>query len=230
VKFYLIQGKTVIQLPLNPSELKTSEASKNRVSSVINLGDINIPDVRGLNDITFSAFFPRHWSNGCACGMKELKSPISYVNTIMGMKNTKQPIRLVLAGNIHQILKANNNTSCLFLIEDMSYEIKAGEEEDIHYTIKLKQYKNFEPRTVSIAKPKPTPTNPKPKPSITIKPAPRPVAPTPQKRGYTVQPGDSLWEISRRYYGDGSQYMRIANANGINNPSLIRTGQWLVIP
>lgn len=59
-------------------------------------------------------------------------------------------------------------------------------------------------------------------------PAPAPAAPAQQT--YTVQGGDTLWAIAERYYGDGSQYMKIATANGIANPDLINVGQQLVIP
>ena len=52
------------------------------------------------------------------------------------------------------------------------------------------------------------------------------------KRTYTVKKGDSLWNIAKKYYGDGSQYKKIydANTSKIANPNLIYVGQVLVIP
>jgi nucleoid-associated protein YgaU len=49
---------------------------------------------------------------------------------------------------------------------------------------------------------------------------------------YTVQPGDTLSEIALKFYGDGSResYMKIAKANNIQDPDLIRVGQKLQIP
>ncbi len=49
---------------------------------------------------------------------------------------------------------------------------------------------------------------------------------------YTVQSGDTLSEIAQKFYGDGSRdsYMKIAQANGLDNPDLIRVGQKLQIP
>ena len=49
---------------------------------------------------------------------------------------------------------------------------------------------------------------------------------------YTVKSGDSLSAIALHYYGSAgrSSYMKIAEANGIDNPNLIRLGQKLVIP
>lgn len=49
---------------------------------------------------------------------------------------------------------------------------------------------------------------------------------------YTVQSGDTLSAIALHYYGSAgrSSYMKIAEANGIENANLIRVGQKLVIP
>jgi nucleoid-associated protein YgaU len=47
---------------------------------------------------------------------------------------------------------------------------------------------------------------------------------------YTVQPGDNLSKISKRYYGDANKYPVIAQANNLANPDMIKVGQELVIP
>lgn len=48
---------------------------------------------------------------------------------------------------------------------------------------------------------------------------------------YTVQSGDCLWALAEKYYGDGTQYKRLAAANPfITNPNLIYPGQVLTIP
>ncbi len=47
---------------------------------------------------------------------------------------------------------------------------------------------------------------------------------------YTVQPGDNLSKISKRYYGDANKYPVIAQANNLTDPDKIKVGQELVIP
>ena len=51
-------------------------------------------------------------------------------------------------------------------------------------------------------------------------------------RTYTVQPGDSLSKISKQFYGNANEYMKIfeANRDQLDNPNQIRAGQRLVIP
>lgn len=49
---------------------------------------------------------------------------------------------------------------------------------------------------------------------------------------YTVQPGDSLWKIAEKVYGNGRRWRKIyeANADRISDASKIYAGQTLVVP
>lgn len=53
-----------------------------------------------------------------------------------------------------------------------------------------------------------------------------------EDRTYTVVSGDTLWKIAERMYGNGSQYMKIfeANTDLLENPDRIFPGQKLIIP
>src|SRR5574341_255137 len=48
-----------------------------------------------------------------------------------------------------------------------------------------------------------------------------------QSQTHTVQPGETLYSIARRY---GLTVEQVAAANGITNPALIYAGQVLIIP
>jgi LysM repeat protein len=49
---------------------------------------------------------------------------------------------------------------------------------------------------------------------------------------YEVKSGDNLSKISKQFYGDANEYMRIfyANRDKLNDPDRIQVGQQLVIP
>lgn len=59
-----------------------------------------------------------------------------------------------------------------------------------------------------------------------------PVEAAPAERTYTVEAGDSLWAIAEKFYGSGSDWSRIfeANSDQIANPDAIQPGQTLRIP
>lgn len=53
-----------------------------------------------------------------------------------------------------------------------------------------------------------------------------------EERTYEVQKGDSLWAIAERFYGDGTKWPKIheANKDRIDNPDVIQPGWELTIP
>ena len=72
-----------------------------------------------------------------------------------------------------------------------------------------------------------TPPPPPPPPGAQVgKPAPA------AGQTYTVQKGDTLYGLARRFYGDGKLWTRIADANKdkIRNATTIPAGAVLVIP
>jgi len=54
----------------------------------------------------------------------------------------------------------------------------------------------------------------------------------PQRRTYTVQPGDSLVDIARKLYGDGRRYETLFEANRqvLTTPTQLKPGTVLVVP
>lgn len=53
-----------------------------------------------------------------------------------------------------------------------------------------------------------------------------------QKRMYTVKAGDNLSKISKEFYGNANQYMKIfeANKDKLSDPDKVKAGMELVIP
>ncbi|MBI4442957.1 MAG: LysM peptidoglycan-binding domain-containing protein [Acidobacteria bacterium] len=107
----------------------------------------------------------------------------------------------------------------------------------------LRQKRESEEK-VFAAQPQQAPSSPRPQPfdrstpvrnSRENQPARTPRLPReedfPKDHRVRVQKGDSLWKLSSRYLGDGSEWRKIAAANPeITNPDHIREGQWLQLP
>ncbi len=105
------------------------------------------------------------------------------------------------------------------------YEIKENADAGFEVVIgvKLKQYRSYGTKTVKITT---TPTTPVAQATMD-----RPADP-PKKTTYTVVAGDCLWNIAKKYLGNGARYTEIYNLNKdkIKNPNLIYVGQVLVMP
>ncbi|WP_420176303.1 LysM peptidoglycan-binding domain-containing protein [Luteococcus sp. OSA5] len=52
----------------------------------------------------------------------------------------------------------------------------------------------------------------------------------PAEREHEVVSGDDLWTIAERHYGDGTQWRRIARANGLDPAAVLAVGMRLVLP
>ena len=64
-------------------------------------------------------------------------------------------------------------------------------------------------------------------------PAPTAATPPPQQtsaRYYTFKKGDTLWGVSVMFYGTGTKWRMIADANGITNPNTIPVGKVVRVP
>ena len=115
-------------------------------------------------------------------------------------------------------------------LEDYTLKEDKKEGLDVVVTFKLKQFRDFGTKTCTIKFPKtqkPVAVQPAPARPATTSPAPKQ-----QNKTYTVVRGDCLWNIAKKFYGNGSQYTKIYNANRdkIKNPNLIYPGQVLTIP
>ena len=97
---------------------------------------------------------------------------------------------------------------------------------DISVKVKMKQWRDYGTKTVNI-------TIAASKPRAAVEPR-REATTSPSPAGcYTVVKGDCLWNIAKKFYGSGSKYTVIYNANRDiigGNPNLIYPGQVLTIP
>ena len=85
--------------------------------------------------------------------------------------------------------------------------------------------------TVAASEPAPAPADEEgaePEPTPAVKPEAMPA----ERGNYTVQSGDTLWNIAEIVYGDGAEYAKIfdANADLLEHPDQIFPGQKLLIP
>ncbi len=112
-------------------------------------------------------------------------------------------------------------------LDEYSIKEEAKEGFDLIVSIQLKQYKEFGSRRLETVK------DEKGNPALkegTVRETSKSGEPKNSPKSYTVVKGDCLWNIAKRYYGDGSKYPVLAKVNNISNPNFIKVGQVLTIP
>jgi nucleoid-associated protein YgaU len=212
VEFWLTynNGAEKIRLPVNPESITVSSPFGYEDVNVNQLGEITIIGERELKEYSFESFLPRDY-NPTYCEYTNIPKPWDVVNRIERWRDSRKPCRLIITGT-------PINTPVT--IREFEYEPdRAGNPGDIYFSMTLKEY-----RFVSFAK---VNTNGKVSPKSS-RPSTKAIPKT-----YVVKKGDCLWKIAQRFYGKGSEWRKIYEANKKvigKNPNLIYPGQKLVIP
>lgn len=198
-------------LPVNPESFAFTEKHNNTSVNVNSIGEVNLLGKRDLKTGTISSHFPKRDRNYANNSGRQ--APYTYINKLLSWKSSGKPVQLIITGT-----KINFQVT----IETLKYGEQDGTG-DVYYDLTLKEYRAVEIKKTKLKKKKKT-TKKKSKPK-------RPAAKKKTKT-YTVKSGDCLWNIAKRFYGNGAQYTKIYNANRgkIKNPNLIYPGQVLTIP
>lgn len=198
-------------LPVNPESFAFTEKHNNTSVNVNSIGEVNLLGKRDLKTGTISSHFPKRDRNYANNSGRQ--APYTYINKLLSWKSSGKPIQLIITGT-----KINFQVT----IETLKYGEQDGTG-DVYYDLTLKEYRAVEIKKTKLKEKKKT-TKKKSKPK-------RPAAKKKTKT-YTVKSGDCLWNIAKKFYGNGAQYTKIYNANRgkIKNPNLIYPGQVLTIP
>lgn len=211
-----------MELPIAPQKLTVKIKGNNKTLTLINEGDINFLRAPGLTEITFDAVLPMLGQYSFANGYRR---PGSYLNKLESLMTGKEPFRF-LVSRVSPSGRLLYDTNMKVSLENYTVTEDATKGPDVTVSITLKQYISYSTKTVTVVKPKP-----EKKPVVQQKKK-RETSSAPKVKTYTVKSGDCLWNIAKKYYGNGAQYTKIYNANKgkIKNPNLIYPGQVLAIP
>lgn len=214
---YFKYGSKKYKLPVNPEEIKRSRSLNVETYQVLGAGQVSIPSYCELEEYSFEAEFPSQDYQYIESGARA--DADYYEKMFRKAQKNKKPIRFIASNDI------TDDISVRVLVKSVEVIEKAGEEGDKYISLTLMEYKGASKRYIAVQTPtatvkqEDTATN-----SEAVNPA---VA---DNKTHTVQSGDTLWGIAKKYYGNGAQYPKIASANSIANPNIIHVGQVLSIP
>lgn len=236
-------------LPITPSSLQIKIKNANKTITLIDEGQINILKQANLTDISFECTIPQieypfaSYKNG-------FKNASYFLTYFEKLKTSKKPFQFIVSRKLPSGSKLFN-TNIKVSLED--YTIKEDSEQgfDLVVKINLKQFRQYGTKTVKVkitttkskttstsgkttskttTTTKKTATKAKVKTTRTTEKSPAPA----KNKTYKVKSGDCLWNIAKYFYGDGSKYMTIYNANSKvfkgRSPNLIYAGEVLTIP
>lgn len=199
--FYFKIGEEVLTLPITPSSLNMKIGSNNKVVTLINEGDINILKSPSLAEFEFDARFPmRSYPYS-----REALNFEAYLNKFTALKTDKTPfvfsvIRTTPDG------RGTWGTVRRVTLEDLEIEEDADEGDDVIVSFSLKEYKEYGVKTIKTPESKPDTTSTSEQPRSNDNK-------TNKATTYKVKSGDCLWNIAKSFYGNGSKWTSIYEAN-----------------
>jgi hypothetical protein len=193
------------QFPVAPSKLSIKINNRNEPIDLIDEGEVNILMSAGLTDIDFEVLLPNAnypfaiYPNG----FQEAKY---YMDVLEDLKVSKKPFQFIFTRTLPNG-KLLFDTNIKVSLEDYSVEEDADNGFDVIVSISLKQFREYGTKKAKII------TDSKGKKKSTKKKKKRSTKSVPKASNYKVKRGDSMWAIARKYYGSGTKWRTIYNAN-----------------
>lgn len=226
----------VYRIPVNPETIKISVNGKTTASDIEKLGTVIHKGLRDVITVSWSSFFPSSYSSSyCACKKGEFKKPAKMHKWILKLMEAKDPLHLVVSGGVMGL-------NIYAVITKYTAQEDGGDPGTINYSIEMKEYRSVTIKQYSKTSDSKTGNNKsKKKKKETSK---KRVSNKQTPKTYTIKNGDCLWNIAKKYYGNGSQYTKLLNANrsvldaaakkhgsgSCNNGNLIYAGTTITIP
>ena len=221
--YYFYLGNVL--LPIPPSKLELKISNNNKTYDLINYSQINVLKNPGLSSLEFEVVLP-NTKYPFAMYKNNFQNAKYYLGVLENLKVNRSAFQFIV---VRKFPNGNDifNTNIKVALEEYTITDTTDEGFDTKVKIKLKQYKEYSTKKVQVTIKQYRP----PAVTRTVTTNNTAVA-KPSGQNYTVKRGDCLWNIAKRFYGNGAKYTTIYNANRskIRNPNLIYPGQVLWIP
>lgn len=221
--YYFYLGNVL--LPIPPSKLELKISNNNKTYNLINYSQINVLKNPGLSSLEFEVVLP-NTKYPFAMYKNNFQNAKYYLGVLENLKVNRSAFQFIVVRKFPNG-KDIFNTNIKVALEEYTITDTTEEGFDTRVKIKLKQYKEYSTKKVQVTIKQYRP----PAVTRTVTTNNTAVA-KPSGQNYTVKRGDCLWNIAKRFYGNGAKYTTIYNANRskIRNPNLIYPGQVLWIP
>ena len=221
--YYFYLGNVL--LPIPPSKLELKISNNNKTYDLINYSQINVLKNPGLSSLEFEVVLP-NTKYPFAMYKNNFQNAKYYLGVLENLKVNRSAFQFIVVRKFPNG-KDIFNTNIKVALEEYTITDTTEEGFDTKVKIKLKQYKEYSTKKVQVTIKQYRP----PAVTRTVTTNNTAVA-KPSGQNYTVKRGDCLWNIAKRFYGNGAKYttIYIANRSKIRNPNLIYPGQVLWIP
>ena len=219
MEIYLGTDNDKIRFPVVPPSIGVNRSNNIDTESVIKLGEVPIFNGTSLKTIELTSFFPNQEYSFCE--YTGFMNPYEFSEKIQKWMYEGKPLRVI-------VTDSPTNMQCLIQQFDT---VEQDGTRDLYFTLNLLEYRPIEVPNLSNSN---TSSN-----SNNAQNASRPSEANNNssngQKTHKVVKNDTLYDIAKKYYGNGNLYTKIKEANKTKYPSLansniIYTSWELIIP
>ena len=219
MEIYLGTDNDKIRFPVVPSSIGVNRSNNIDAESVIKLGEVPIFNGTSLKTIEFTSFFPNQEYS--FCDYTGFMKPYEFSEKIQKWMYEGKPLRVI-------VTDSPTNMQCLIQQFDT---VEQDGTRDLYFTLNLLEYRPIEVPSLSGSNTSSNSNNTQ----NTSRPSETNTNSNNQQKTHKVVRGDTLYDIAKKYYGKGSLYPKIKEANKTKYPSLAKNNiiqvKWeLIIP
>ena len=218
LELYLKENDSnVLRFPVTPSEVICETSANISTESINDLGNVSLFSGVGLKSIPIDSFFPN--KDYSFCTYNNIEKPYELVRKLETWQNKGTKLRYIVS---------DGYTNIPVMINSFTYQEQDGTG-DVYFNLSLVEYKEIKLNKTSSS------DNSNSNNNATNRPTENAPKPSGENKTHKVVKGDSLWSIAQKYYGDGSKYTKIKEANkdkytSLSKNNIIYTNMELVIP
>ena len=219
MEIYLGTDDDKIRFPVVPPSIGVNRSNNIDTESVIKLGEVPIFNGTSLKTIEFTSFFPNQEYS--FCDYTGFMKPYEFSEKIQKWMYEGKPLRVI-------VTDSPTNMQCLIQQFDT---VEQDGTRDLYFTLNLLEYRPIEVPNLSNSNTSSNSNNTQ----NTSRPSEASNNSSSSQKTHKVVKGDCLYDIAKKYYGNGNLYTKIKEANKSKYPSLaknniIYVGMELIIP
>ena len=219
MEIYLGTDNDKIRFPVVPPSIGVNRSNNIDTESVIKLGEVPIFNGTSLKTIEFTSFFPNQEYS--FCDYTGFMKPYEFSEKIQKWMYEGKPLRII-------VTDSPTNMQCLIQQFDT---VEQDGTRDLYFTLNLLEYRPIEVPNLSSSNTSSNSNNTQ----NTSRPSEASNNSSSSQKTHKVVKGDCLYDIAKKYYGNGNLYPKIKEANKSKYPSLANSNviyvNWeLIIP
>ena len=219
MEIYLGTDNDKIRFPVVPPSIGVNRSNNIDAESVIKLGEVPIFNGTSLKTIEFTSFFPNQEYS--FCDYTGFMKPYEFSEKIQKWMYEGKPLRII-------VTDSPTNMQCLVQQFDT---VEQDGTRDLYFTLNLLEYRPIEVPSLSSSNTSSNSNNTQ----NTSRPSETSNNSSSSQKTHKVVKGDCLYDIAKKYYGNGNLYPKIKEANKSKYPSLSKNNiiqiNWeLIIP